>query len=34
LGPISRGANPDRAVIAALFEKYDMTLLGPPLSSD
>jgi quercetin dioxygenase-like cupin family protein len=34
LGPASRGANPDRAVIAALFEKYDMTLLGPPLSPD
>jgi quercetin dioxygenase-like cupin family protein len=34
LGPISRGAHPDRAVIAALFEKYDMTLLGPPLSLD
>jgi quercetin dioxygenase-like cupin family protein len=34
LGPTSRGANPDRQVIAALFEKYDMTLLGPPLSPD
>jgi quercetin dioxygenase-like cupin family protein len=34
LGPISRSANPDRAAIAALFEKYDMTLLGPPLSPD
>ena len=32
LGPLSRGANADRQVIAALFEKYDMTLLGPPLS--
>jgi mannose-6-phosphate isomerase-like protein (cupin superfamily) len=34
LGPISRSTNPDRAVIAALFEKYGMTLLGPPLSPD
>jgi mannose-6-phosphate isomerase-like protein (cupin superfamily) len=34
LGPISRSANPDRGVIAALFEKYDMALLGPPLSPD
>ena len=34
LGPISRGANPERQVIAALFEKYEMTLLGPPLSPD
>ena len=34
LGPISRGAHPDREVIGALFEKYDMTLLGPPLTAD
>jgi quercetin dioxygenase-like cupin family protein len=34
LGPISRGAHPDREVIGALFEKYDMALLGPPLSPD
>ena len=34
LGPLSRGANPDRQLIAALFEKYDMTLLGAPLSPD
>jgi quercetin dioxygenase-like cupin family protein len=34
LGPISRSGHPDRAVIAALFEKYDMSLLGPPLSAD
>ncbi len=33
LGPISRSAHPDRAAIAALFEKYDMTLLGPPLTA-
>ena len=34
LGPISRGAHPDREVIGALFAKYDMALLGPPLSPD
>jgi quercetin dioxygenase-like cupin family protein len=34
LGPLSRGETQDRAAIAALFEKYDMTLLGPPLSAD
>ncbi len=34
LGPLSRGAAPDRKAIAALFEKYDMTLLGAPLSPD
>jgi quercetin dioxygenase-like cupin family protein len=34
LGPISRSANPDRQVISAVFEKYGMTLLGPPLSPD
>jgi quercetin dioxygenase-like cupin family protein len=34
LGPISRSANPDREVIAALFERHDMALLGPPLSPD
>lgn len=33
-GPISRNGPPDRAVIGALFAKYDMTLLGPPLSAD
>jgi hypothetical protein len=25
---------PDRALVAAVFEKYDMTLLGPPLTDD
>ena len=34
LGPISRAEHPDRAAIAAVFEKYDMTLLGPPLTAD
>ncbi len=33
-GPISRSSPPDRKIIAALFEKYDMTLLGAPLSPD
>lgn len=33
-GPISRGGAPDRKVLAALFEKYDMTLLGAPLTPD
>lgn len=34
LGPISRIANPDPHAIAAVFEKYGMTLLGPPLTAD
>jgi mannose-6-phosphate isomerase-like protein (cupin superfamily) len=34
LGPISRSAHPDREVIGALFAKYDMALLGPPLTPD
>ncbi len=34
LGPVSRAAGADRQQIAALFEKYGMTLLGPPLSLD
>ncbi len=34
LGPVSRAAGADRQPIAALFEKYGMTLLGPPLSLD
>jgi quercetin dioxygenase-like cupin family protein len=33
-GPISRNGPPDRKVIGAIFEKYDMTLLGPPLNPD
>jgi quercetin dioxygenase-like cupin family protein len=32
-GPVAR-SGADRTVIAALFEKYDMTLLGAPLSPD
>jgi quercetin dioxygenase-like cupin family protein len=34
LGPLTRTGTPDRAAVAALFEKYDMTLLGPPLTAD
>ena len=34
LGPATRTANPDRAEIAAIFERHGMTLLGPPLSAD
>jgi quercetin dioxygenase-like cupin family protein len=33
-GPISRAGTPERAVIAAVFENHDMSLLGPPLSPD
>ena len=34
LGPATRTANPDRAVIATIFERHGMTLLGAPLSAD
>ena len=34
LGPLARAAAPDRAEVAALFEKHDCTLLGPPLTAD
>ena len=34
LGPATRNGTPDRAVVAAIFEKHDMSLLGPPLSND
>ncbi|OGO30217.1 MAG: hypothetical protein A2Z16_03020 [Chloroflexi bacterium RBG_16_54_18] len=33
-GPISRSGPPDPKVLAPLFAKYDMALLGPPLSPD
>jgi quercetin dioxygenase-like cupin family protein len=33
-GPLMRSGTPDHATVAALFEKYDMTVLGPPLSAD
>ena len=34
LGPATRSGTAARTAIAAIFEKYDMTLLGPPLSDD
>ena len=34
LGPLTRNGSPDRATVAAVFEKYGMTLLGPPLTAD
>ena len=34
LGPATRNGTPDRTVVAAIFEKHDMSLLGPPLSAD
>jgi quercetin dioxygenase-like cupin family protein len=34
LGPATRSPNPDRAELAAIFERHGMTLLGPPLSAD
>jgi quercetin dioxygenase-like cupin family protein len=34
LGPLTHGARPDPNAVRALFTKYDMTLLGPPLSAD
>jgi len=33
LGPLTRNGTPDRAEVAACFERHDMTLLGPPLSA-
>ena len=34
LGPLTRGGTPDKAEVAACFERHDMALLGPPLSAD
>jgi len=34
LGPLTRNGSPDRATVAAVFEKHGMSLLGPPLSAD
>jgi quercetin dioxygenase-like cupin family protein len=34
LGPVTRTGTPDRAEVAAIFERHGMTLLGPPLSAD
>lgn len=33
-GPASRSGITDRAALAAIFERHDMTLLGPPLTAD
>ena len=33
-GPAARSGPPDPKVLGTLFTKYDMTLLGPPLSAD
>jgi len=33
-GPMARSSPPDPKVLGPLFAKYDMTLLGPPLSPD
>ena len=33
LGPATRTASPDRAEVAAIFERHGMSLLGPPLSA-
>ena len=34
LGPATRNGAPDMAAVAAIFERHDMSLLGPPLSAD
>ena len=34
LGPLMHNGSPDKMVVSHLFEKYEMTLLGPPLSLD
>jgi quercetin dioxygenase-like cupin family protein len=34
LGPLTRNGTPDRAAVAACFERHGMALLGPPLSAD
>jgi quercetin dioxygenase-like cupin family protein len=34
LGPLTRNGTPDRAEVAACFERHDMTLLGSPLSAE
>jgi quercetin dioxygenase-like cupin family protein len=34
LGPLTRNGNPDRRMVSEVFEKYGMSLLGPPLSLD
>jgi quercetin dioxygenase-like cupin family protein len=34
LGPLTRHGTPDHAAVAAVFERHDMTLLGPPITDD
>jgi quercetin dioxygenase-like cupin family protein len=34
LGPATRSRAADRTEIAAIFDRHDMSLLGPPLSAD
>jgi quercetin dioxygenase-like cupin family protein len=34
LGPLTRNGSPDPKVVSQLFEKYNMSVLGPPLSPD
>ena len=34
LGPATRGGTAGHTEIAAIFERHDMSLLGPPLSAD
>jgi quercetin dioxygenase-like cupin family protein len=34
LGPLTRSGTPDRAEVAACFERHHMSLLGPPLAVD
>jgi quercetin dioxygenase-like cupin family protein len=34
LAPATRNGTPDRAEVAAIFERHDMSLLGPPLSAN
>jgi hypothetical protein len=33
-GRLWRNGTPDRAAVAVVFEKHDMTLLGPPITDD
>jgi quercetin dioxygenase-like cupin family protein len=34
LGPLTRNGKPDPKDVAAVFDRHDMSLLGPPLSPD
>jgi quercetin dioxygenase-like cupin family protein len=34
LGPATKDGTADRAAIAAIFERHDISLLGPPLTAD